>query len=184
MDTLLSVFVGIGLSAACGFRVFVPLLVMSVASLGGFLELNPRFEWIGTYYAFGAFLVATLLEVLAYFIPGADHLLDLIATPASIVAGIVATASVVADMSPFLTWSTAIIAGGGVAAAVQGGSVVVRTASGLATGGMGNPLVSTGELAGSAGIAIIAILAPVLGLVIVAVLPLFIVRRRQRRGVT
>ena len=146
METLVSVFIGVGLSAACGFRVFVPLLIMSAASLGGLLELNSSFEWIGTYYAFGAFLVATLLEVSTYFIPWLDHLLDLVATPAAIVAGIVVTASVVVGMSPLLTWATAIVAGGGTAAAFQGSTVLARGASSVTTGGVGNPVVSTGEL--------------------------------------
>ena len=140
MEILVSLFIGIGLSAACGFRVFVPLLMMSMASLSGLLELNSSFEWIGTYYALGAFLVATLLEIATYFIPGADHLMDLIASPTAVVAGIVATASVVAGMSPLLTWATAIIAGGGTAAVVQGGTVLVRGASGCEHCGDGEPL--------------------------------------------
>ncbi len=181
METLVSLFIGIGLSAACGFRVFVPLLMMSMASLSGLLELNASFEWIGTYYAFGAFLVATLLEVATYFIPGADHLMDLIASPTAVVAGIVATASVVAGMSPLLTWATAIIAGGGTAAAVQGGTVLVRGASGVSTAGMGNPLVSAGELAGSVGIAVAAIIVPLLVVTIVPILfVVFMIRRRRK----
>ena len=51
MDTILSVCLGIGLSAACGFRVFVPLLVMSIANLSGHLTLAHGFDWIGTYPA-------------------------------------------------------------------------------------------------------------------------------------
>src|SRR6476620_10855855 len=102
METLLSICLGIGLSAACGFRVFVPPLIMSIAALSGHLSLAHGFEWIGSYPALIAFSVATCLEVSGYYIPWVDHLLDTIATPAAIVAGAVITASMVADMSPFL----------------------------------------------------------------------------------
>src|SRR6059058_5562952 len=102
MDTALSICVGIGLSAACGFRVFVPLLIMSIASLSGHLTLAASFQWIGTYPALLTFAVATLLEITGYFIPWVDHALDTIATPAAIVAGTIVTASVVTGMSPLL----------------------------------------------------------------------------------
>src|SRR6266478_8524849 len=129
METLLSICVGIGLSAACGFRVFVPLLVMSIAALCGHLTLAHGFEWIGTYPAVVAFAVATCLEIAGYYIPWVDHLLDTIATPAALVAGTLVTASAVTDISPFLKWTLAVIAGGGSAGLVQGATVIMRGAS-------------------------------------------------------
>ena len=147
-ETLLGMAVGIGLSAACGFRVFVPLLTMNVAALTGYLHLAPGFEWIGSYPATIAFGTATVVEVLAYYIPWLDHFLDLIASPAAIIAGTIATASMVMELSPFLKWTLAIIAGGGAAALIQGATVALRTKSSALTGGMGNPLVSTAELVG------------------------------------
>src|SRR2546425_4190452 len=116
METLLSVCVGIGLSAACGFRVFVPLVVMSIAALTGHLTLARGFEWVGSYPALVAFSVATCVEIAGYYVPWVDNLLDTIATPAAIIAGTLMTASLVTDLSPFLKWTLAIIAGGGGAA--------------------------------------------------------------------
>src|SRR5947207_9861715 len=113
METLLAISLGIGLSAACGFRVFVPLLVMSVASLSGHLTLAPGFQWIGTYPALVTFSAATVVEIGGYYIPWVDHLLDTMATPAAIVAGTVVTAAMVSNMSPMLKWTLAAIAGGG-----------------------------------------------------------------------
>src|ERR1043166_5372948 len=110
METLLSICVGIGLSAACGFRVFVPLLIMSIASMSGHLTLAHGFEWISSYPALLAFAVATCVEVAGYYIPWVDNLLDAIATPAAMVAGTLVTASMVADLSPFMKWTLAIIA--------------------------------------------------------------------------
>src|SRR5258708_7284096 len=126
METLLAICLGIGLSAACGFRVFVPLLVMSVASLSGHLTLAPGFRWIGTYPAVVTFSVATVVEIGGYYIPWVDHLLDTMATPAAIVAGTVITAAMVSNTSPMLKWTLAAIAGGVAAGLVQGTTVLAR----------------------------------------------------------
>ena len=171
METLLSICVGIGLSAACGFRVFVPLLVMSIAALSGHLTLAHGFEWIGTYPAVVAFAVATCLEIAGYYIPWVDHLLDTVATPVAIIAGTLVSASMVTDLSPFLRWALAIIAGGGAAGMVQATTVLTRGASSAGTAGLGNPLVATAELTGSLLTSILAILTP---LFVLLVLGLFL----------
>jgi hypothetical protein len=168
METVFSIALGIGLSAACGFRVFVPLLIMSAAAHTGHLSLSPGFEWIGTLEALVAFGSATVLEVLAYYIPWLGHLLDTVATPAAVVAGIVASASAFTDMSPLLRWTLALIGGGGIAGLVQGATVLTRIKSTALTGGLGNPAVSTAELAGSIGTSLLAILAPLLCVTIIA----------------
>ncbi len=174
METAMSICLGIGLSAACGFRVFVPLLVMSVAALSGHLHLAHGFEWIGTYPALLSFSVATCLEIAGYYIPLVDHLLDMLASPAAVVAGTVITASLVTDMSPFLKWTLAVIAGGGAAGMVQGATVLARGASTATTGGLSNPLVSTLELLGALVTSIAAVVAPMLVVaVIVLVFVLF-----------
>src|SRR5262245_27801838 len=126
METLSSICLGIGLSAACGFRVFVPLLVMSIASLSGHLTLASGFDWIGTYPALITFSVATALEIAAYYVPWFDNLLDSIATPAAIIAGTLITAAMVGHLSPLWKWTLAIIAGGGAAGLVQGTTVFAR----------------------------------------------------------
>ena len=126
METMLAVILGLGLAASCGFRVFVPLLVTSAAALADYLELANGFEWIGTWTAFAALAVASLLEVAAYYIPWLDNLLDTIASPIGVIAGIILFAASVTELDPFLHWSLAIIAGGGAAGIVQGGTVVTR----------------------------------------------------------
>lgn len=161
METLLSVCLGIGLSAACGFRVFVPLLVMSLASVGGHLTLSPGFEWIGTYPALAAFTAATCFEIAGYFIPWVDNLLDAMATPAAVVAGIIVTAAAVSELSPFLKWALAVIAGGGVAGTVQIATGITRGASTVMTAGLGNSLVAATELGGAMTLSLLAIGFPV-----------------------
>jgi Domain of unknown function (DUF4126) len=169
MDTVLSLLIGLGLSAACGFRVFVPLLIMSLASRAsvGHLELSPSFSWIGSTPALIAFAAATVLEIAGYYIPWVDNLLDAAATPTAIVAGILVMASAAGDMSPFLRWSLAILAGGGAAAVFQGITATVRQISSFTTGGLGNPVVATVEAGGSAILSVLAITVPILAFVIV-----------------
>jgi len=173
MDTLLSLLIGIGLSAACGFRVFVPLLVMSIATKAGHLTLVPAFQWIGTDAAMITFGAATCLEIGAYFIPWLDHALDVIATPVAVVAGTIVTASMVGGMSPFLKWTLAVIAGGGAAGLVQGATVLARGASGATTAGIGNPVVATAELGGSLITSVLAIIAPIAAIILLVVLLVF-----------
>ena len=171
METLLSICIGIGLSAACGFRVFVPLLVMSIASMAGHLTLSPGFEWIGTYPALAALAIATGLEIAGYYVPWVDNLLDTIATPAAIVAGTIVMASTVSGMTPFLQWALAVIVGGGVAATVQVTTGMTRGVSTLTTAGLGNPLVATMEVSGAMILSLLAIGWPVLaGLVVLGLL--------------
>jgi hypothetical protein len=180
METLLGIAIGIGLSAACGFRVFVPLLMMNLASLIGQLHLSSGFAWIGSYYATVAFGTATIAEVLGYYIPWLDHVLDIVATPAAIIAGTITTASMVTDISPFLKWTLALIAGGGIAGLVQGTTVTLRAKSSVSTAGIGNPLVSTLELVGSIITALLAILVPILCLALIGFLCIFVIRKAGR----
>ena len=168
MELLLSLCVGLGLSAACGFRVFVPLLVTSIAAHSGHLHLAPSFAWIGSPAALTAFSLATALEIGGYYVPWLDHFLDAVASPAAVVAGTVITASMVTDVSPFLKWSLAVVAGGGVAGIVQATSVLARGLSLVGTGGLANPLIATAELGGSIVTALAAVIAPffALGLIV------------------
>ena len=167
MEILLGLMIGVGLSAACGFRIFVPLLGMSIANLAGHLTLASGFEWIGSWPAFMAFLTATVVEIAAYFVPWLDNLLDAAATPVAIVAGTIVTASQIEGMSPLLQWSLAAMTGGVVCAVVQGGTVAVRAISTGTTGGFGNFFVSGAELLSAGFVTVIALVLPILGLLIV-----------------
>ncbi len=181
MEIFLSVCMGIGLAAACGFRVFVPLLLLSIAALTGHVNLAKGFAWIGTYPALITFAVATVAEILGYYIPWVDHLLDTMATPAAVVAGIVVTASQLTGMDPYLQWILAAIAGGGVAALVQTGTVATRATSTATTGGLGNPIVATFELILSLFFSLVAMIVPWLALVLIAVVAIFLGRKVWQR---
>ena len=160
-NTATSVAVGLGLAAACGFRVFVPLLGIGLAARAGILPLSEGFAWMGSTPAIVAFAVATLLEVAAYFIPLVDNTLDAVATPAAVVAGILAMASTVAEPDPMLAWAVAIIAGGGAAGLVQGTTALGRAASTVTTAGTGNFVVSGLELIGSVLMTLLSFVLPI-----------------------
>jgi hypothetical protein len=181
MEHLVSLGVGIGLAAACGFRVFVPLLVMSVASYTGYLELSSGFQWIGTLPALVAFASATILEIAAYYVPWVDNMLDTISGPAAVVAGTVVAASALTDVDPFLKWSLAIIGGGGVAGMVSGATTLLRGASTLTTGGLANPLLSTLEAGVALTVAALAVVLPLLALTVVVFGVFFAGKKLLRR---
>jgi Domain of unknown function (DUF4126) len=166
-DVVLSIALGIGLAAAVGFRVFLPLLVMSAAAYTGHLTLSDTFAWLATPTALAMLGVAALAEILAYYVPGVDNLLDAIATPAALVAGTLAAAAVMTDLPPIVKWTTAAIAGGGAAGLTQSVTSLLRAKSTLTTGGLGNAAVSTGEVAGALLVSVLALLAPLVALAFV-----------------
>jgi hypothetical protein len=168
VEFVVPTLLGIGLAASCGFRVFAPLLVASAAAYGGYLELTAGFEWLGTAPALSALAVATVIETLAYYIPWLDNLLDTIASPLAVVAGMVLFAASVTGLDPFLKWTLAIIAGGGSAAIVQGGTVFARGASTAMTGGLANFVVSTFELLASVFFPVVTIVVPLVAVILLA----------------
>ena len=180
METVLSLALGIGLAAACGFRIFVPLTLMSLAARSGHMTLSGSFEWVASDTALMVLTAATLLEIGAYHIPWVDNFLDLVASPAAVVAGVLVTASTITGMSPVLQWTLAVIAGGGAAALVQGATTVARQVSAATTLGVGNPFVSTLEAGGAVVMSVLAIVAPAVAAAVVVVLMIVAVRMLLR----
>ena len=169
-EQLLSIAVGLGLAAASGFRVFLPLLAAGVASRLGYLPLAGGFDWLATTPALVALGVATVLEVLAYYIPWLDNALDTIATPAAIAAGVLASMAVLIDVPPGLRWAIGIIGGGSAAGLIQGITALLRLKSSALTGGLANPVIATIELFGAGTVALLAIVLPLLALTVIVVL--------------
>jgi len=179
-SSLVSIALGIGLAAATGFRVFLPLTVAAIAARTGVLPLSNGFEWLATTPALVTLGTATVLETLAYYVPGVDHVLDVLAAPASVVAGVIASASVMADVPHGVMWPLAIIAGGGIAGLTKGSAAVVRAKTGLATAGLGNPVVSTAETIGATVLSILAIALPIVCFVAVVALLVWATRKAGR----
>ncbi len=162
MDIVTNLALGICLAAACGFRVFVPLLVLSVAAVMGHFTPTEDLAWIASWPALTLFATATMVEIVAYYIPWADNLLDTIATPAALIAGALAAFSVLGALPPSLQWIVAVVAGAGSAGAVQAATVVARGTSTATTGGAGNFVVATIENVLSIGTVLLAFVIPLL----------------------
>ena len=169
LQIVLSLSLGLGLAAACGFRVFIPPLMMGVASRFDLYELEGSFVWVGETWAIGVFAIATLVEIGGYYVPWIDNLLDTIATPAAIIGGIfVTSASLEGEMDPSMQWMLSIIAGGSTAGVIQIGTVATRAVSTTTTGGLANPIVSTLE-------ALASIICIILSLFLVVIIPFVLV---------
>jgi hypothetical protein len=179
---MLGIAAGLALAAAAGLRVFVPLLVVSVAARGGWLELGPGFEWIASTPAVVAFATATVLEISAYYVPFFDNLLDALAAPAAVMAGILASASVMVDLPSWLRYSVAIVGAGSTAGLMSASTSLLRLKSSALTAGLGNSVLATIELIGAFGVALIAVLLPLLALVMVAALAVYAIGRLARRS--
>jgi hypothetical protein len=185
LDLALSVVLGIGLAAATGFRVFLPLLVVGGAAYTGHLSLDQSFAWLGTPAALMMLGTAALVEVVAYYIPGVDNLLDTLATPGAFIAGTMVSAAVMTDLPPMVKWTAAIIAGGGVAGVTQGITAALRANSTLLTGGLGNSILATAEFFGAILIPLLALAVPIAALALVILLLWLAMRlRRRSQGAT
>ena len=169
-------FLGIGLAASAGFRVFLPLFALSFAAYLGVWELNDNWQWIGSLTALITLGIATVVEIFAYFIPWVDNALDTIALPLAGIAGTAAVVSTASNMDPVITWSLAIIAGGGTATAIKGANATGRLASTGTTGGLANPLVSTVETGAAVAVSTASILVPPIAAILVIIILLIIFR--------
>lgn len=181
-ETIISIFLGVGLAASVGFRIFLPLFALSLASYFGVWELNESWQWIGSIAALITLGVATLAEIFTYFIPWVDNLMDSMAIPLAAIAGTAVMVSTVANLDPVVTWSLAIIAGGGTATAIKGAGASTRLVSTATTGGIGNPLVSTVETGTALVVSVASIFAPIIAafLVIVILIFIFTIYRKLR----
>jgi len=169
-ETIFSILLGIGLAASVGFRIFVPLFALSIASYYNVIPLNENWQWVGSSGAMIALGIATVVEIGAYLIPWLDNLLDTIAVPLAAFAGTAVMLSTAADLDPVVTWSLAIIAGGGTATAIKASTSTARLTSSATTGGIANPIVSTVESGTSIIMSILAFVAPVIAIIFVIII--------------
>lgn len=182
-ELITAVAIGIGLAASAGFRVFVPMLVAAIAAKAGILPLNESFQWLASWTSIAILGTATIVEILAYYIPVVDNLLDTIATPMAVVAGTLLLTSVLPIDSELMKWITGAAVGGGSAAVVQSGSALTRLTSTKLTAGVGNPVVATVENVAATGTSILSLVIPffVLAIFLLLVVLIFTSLRRRLR---
>lgn len=160
--SIISVLIGISLAACAGFRVFVPLLISSIAFKMGWITPIESLKWLSTTPALITFGVAALFESLAFLIPWLDHIFDVIAAPLATVAGMVLASAVMKDMPTSMQVGLGIIAGGGVAGMVHGATSLLRLGSTKFTGGLGNPFFAKVETLVAGIGSFLAIFVPIL----------------------
>lgn len=171
MDLYVALALGVGLAAASGFRVFIPPFLYGLATR---FDLNPILvsdsgmqEWMASDVGLAVLGAAVVCELLAYYIPWLDNLLDTIASPAAVVGGVLLMSTSLGELEPALQWSLSIIVGGTTSGSVQVTTVGVRALSTASTGGLGNPIVSTMEAGACLLCTVLALLLPLLALVLV-----------------
>ena len=184
---IMATLMGISLAAASGFRVFLPPFLLSLAArfnVVWFLDidlLGTQFEFFTSTLSIVVLGIATVAEFAAFYAPWVDSVLDTIATPASIVAGIAMTAIVLEGNDPIIQWTIAIVAGGGVAATIQSATVATRGLSSTFTFGLGNSAVATGENVASVALTLIAILIPFLSALFVLLIVALLLRMKRKK---
>ncbi len=182
-DHLIAALTGIGLAAACGFRVFVPPLLAGFAFRHGWLDAPQALEWMVTTPALVALGLATLVEVVAYKVPWLDNALDGIASPTAVLAGLLLASGFFAESDSWFLWILSAIAAVGAAGGVQAATVATRVGSTATTGGLANPLVALVELALAVLSTLAALLLPLLfAFVVVVALAIVAAWLWRRRG--
>ncbi|MFI6295096.1 DUF4126 domain-containing protein [Nonomuraea sp. NPDC050790] len=182
---------GLGLSTAAGLNAYIPLLVVGVlANFTDAVKLPDGYAWLSNWGVLAVLAVLLLAEVVLDKIPAVDSVNDMIQTavrPAS--GGVVFSAtSAAAELdnstwlteNPWISWVLGIL----VALAVHALKATARPVVNVGTGGVGAPVMSTVEDAGSLGVSLVAIFIPVLVIVLLlalAVLAWWVIRRVRRR---
>lgn len=189
--------VGSSLAAAAGLNAWMPLLVLGLADrLLPAVQLPAAWSWLSSDVALWIIGALLVLEVVADKIPAVDSINDVVQTlirPAAggVVFGAGAGAESVAVDDP-----SALVADGGwipivigiaIALGVHALKAIARPVANAATAGVAAPVVSSIEDASSLALSVLALLAPLLGFVILvggvvtAAWGLVRLRRRQRR---
>ena len=179
-DYAIPLLMGIALSAACGLRAFLPLLIVSLASLSGLVALNPAFDFIGTPQAAAAFGVALALELLADKIPVVDNILDTVGIYMKHAAATILVAGLIKEWDPLLALVIGLIAGGSVSAAVHLMKSGVRAASTVVTAGAANMFISFAEDIFALLWSLMSLWLPVVGAAFAVLLVIALARLRKK----
>ncbi|HEY0783488.1 MAG TPA: DUF4126 domain-containing protein [Thermoanaerobaculia bacterium] len=177
MGILLGILSGLGLSAAAGVRVSIPLLTASLAARAGHLPLAPGFGWMASDAAAIAFAALAVVEMFGYLIPFVDNLLDALAAPAAVVAGMMLTASCATPLPAALRLTLAVLLGSGTAALFQAFGATARQVPAWTAGGLANARLAAVETAGAAVLAALAVTVPAVALLAALAIGVFVVTR-------
>ena len=152
---------GLGLAAPAGLNAYLPLLILALADrFSSAITLDRPYDFLASNW--GILIITALLtvDVVVDKVPGLDHANDLIQSAIRPAAGAVLAMAAAsgAAINPVVPMILGLLAAG----AVHTAKVTTRPAVTLATGGLGNPLLSVVEDLAAALSAIVAIFLPIL----------------------
>jgi len=171
-----------GLAAATGLNASLPLLLVGLAARFGLITLVAPYDAVASTTALIGLAVLALVEIAADKIPGFDSVLHRVQGPVTMAAGAIVFASqqsMIQDVSPGLAIVVGLLSAGGVHTL----RALARPVVNVATLGIGGPAVSVAEDVGAVGLTVMALAAPVLALVLLAVI-LFVIGRAVARRMT
>lgn len=180
MDVLLNLFTAFGLSSSAGLNAYLPLLVVALlARYTDLIALESPWNTLENGWVIGAIAVLLLIEILVDKIPAVDTVNDTIQTVIRPVAGAIlfaAGSGAIGEAHPVLTMIAGLLVAGSVHTVKATARPVVTTT----TAGVMNPVVSAGEDVVSLVVAVLSILLPILGLLVLLAFVIWLVRRRRR----
>ena len=178
-----AILTGLGLAAPAGLNAYLPLLVLALADrISDSVTLDRPYDFLSSTWGIVIITLLLTVEVVVDKVPGLDHANDLLGSVIRPAAGGVLAMAATADTAA-LNPVVAMVLGLLVAGSVHAAKATTRPAVTVATGGLGNPLVSMVEDAAAAMTAIAAIFVPFLALALLIVFAGFFVwtLRRARR---
>ena len=182
-DVFLSFATGLALSTAAGFNAYVPLLLTGLlARSTDLIALDAPFDRLEEPVVLGVIAAVGVVDFVGDKVPAVDHILHVVGLVVAPLSGAFLALGVADDG---VVPAVALVSGAAAAGATQGARASVRPLSTVASGGLGNPVLSLGEDGLSATLSLTAIVVPIVALVLaVAVLILlFVAIRRFRRAV-
>ena len=174
---MLAALTGMGLSAAAGLNAYIPFLVVAlVARFTDYIALPVGYEWIESNWAIGIGAALLLAEVILDKIPAVDTINDTIQTfIRPTMGGLIFAATTAAAELDNSAWMkenpwVSVVLGVVISGLVHTGKMAARPVVNMGTVGTGAPVVSTVEDVSSLGLSLIALIAPVLVIVALALL--------------
>lgn len=152
----INILLGLALATATGFRIFLPMFFLSLASHFEWIALPEKLSWLEGETALIVLGMAMVIELVSYLIPGVDNIMDVIDTPIAVIVGVLVVFSVV-EVNLMMEWILAIVIGGVVPAVLKAFKATIRGAITVMTGGLGNGFFSVFEALSSMFIVVVAI---------------------------
>jgi Domain of unknown function (DUF4126) len=183
LDTAIgSLLAAFGLSGAAGLNAWLPLFASALLDRLDVVELAAPFDQLSSTTGLVLLAVLTAADFVGDKIPLVDHVLHLLGTVVAPVSGAILFTGQT-GLETDLPTLAAVVLGAVTAGTIHAGRSTVRPVSTAATGGVGNPVLSLGEDAGSLLLVVIAFVLPLLALLLVIALAVgfFSLRRRVPR---